>query len=192
MDSKKLLTNRFSEALSYAVEIHGNQFRKGTEIPYVSHLFAVAGLVLENGGNEDETIAALLHDAPEDQEVTIEEISERFGSKVAGIVKECSDAFEQPKPPWRERKEKYINSLPNKSKSALLVSLADKLHNSRTLYMDYQVIGEELWDRFKGKKEGTLWYCRSMVEAFRKVIDNNPMLDELDRIVTELETLALN
>jgi len=189
MSSEKTLTDKFTQALTYSVKKHQKQLRKGTDTPYVSHLLAVAGLVLEYGGDEEEAIAALLHDAPEDQQVPIEEISDLFGSRVAGIVAECSDTFEKPKPPWRERKEKYIENIPRTSQSATLVSLADKLHNSRTLLMDYRLVGEDLWDRFNGKKEGTLWYYRSMVEAFRK-ITANPMLDEFDRVVTELENLS--
>lgn len=189
MSAAKILTDKFTHALTYSVKKHQNQLRKGTDIPYVSHLLAVAGLVLEYGGDEEEAIAALLHDAPEDQQVPIEEINEIFGNRVAGIVAECSDTFEEPKPPWRERKEKYIKNIPNKSQSAILVSLADKLHNSRALLMDYRLVGEDLWDRFNGKKEGTLWYYRSMVEAFKHLTDS-PILSEFEKVVTELESLA--
>lgn len=157
---------RFSGAASFAVELHGEQVRKGSGIPYASHLLTVAALVIENGGDEDETIAALLHDAVEDQggKPMLERIRARYGGKVAHIVKACTDADETPKPPWRKRKERYISSLKCKDEPALLVSLADKVHNARAILADYREVGEALWDRFRGKRNGTLWYYRALAD----------------------------
>jgi GAF domain-containing protein len=187
------LTTRFDEALVYASRLHAHQARKGTEVPYISHLLAVAGLVLEHGADEDTAIAALLHDAVEDQggAATREEIRRRFGDTVVQIIDGCTDADVLPKPPWRERKEKYIAHIREASPSVLLVSAADKLHNVRTILADYRKAGEALWDRFNGGREGTLWYYRSLVEAFREVSSSMPLVEELDQVVSELERPAL-
>ncbi|HUE83156.1 MAG TPA: HD domain-containing protein, partial [Pyrinomonadaceae bacterium] len=165
--------------------------RKGTEIPYVAHVLAVASIALEYGANEDEAIAALLHDAVEDAGGLdrLEDIRNRFGDNVAEIVNACTDAYVTPKPPWKERKEKYIEHIAEASKSARLVSAADKLHNARAILRDYGVEGEALWSRFNGGKEGTLWYYRALVAAFRSVQDNE-LIAELDRVVSEIETSA--
>jgi (p)ppGpp synthase/HD superfamily hydrolase len=185
------LSQRFQEAVSYAATLHADQQRKLSGEPYVAHLLAVAALVMEHGGNEDETIAALLHDAVEDQGgmVTLAEIRRRFGSTVAEIVEACSDATMTPKPPWHERKEAYIARLGNASASVRLVSAADKLHNVRSILRDYRRVGELLWRHFRGGREGTLWYYRTVVETLKQ-IDNNELVQELDRIVTEIEQLA--
>ena len=187
------LTTRFEEALVFASRLHVHQVRKGTTIPYVSHLLAVAGLVMENGASEDEAIAALLHDAVEDQGggATREEIRRRFGDTVVQIIDGCTDADMIPKPPWRERKEKYIAHIREASPSVRLVSAADKLHNARAILADYRVMGEALWGRFNGGKEGTLWYYRSLVKAFREASGSMPLVEELDQVVSELERLAL-
>ena len=186
------LSTRFDEALVFASRLHVHQVRKGTTIPYVSHLLAVAGLVLENGASEDEAIAALLHDAVEDQggAAAREEIRRRFGDSVAQIVDGCTDADVIPKPSWRERKEKYIAHVRVASPSVRLVSAADKLHNARAILADYRVMGEVLWDRFNGGKDGTLWYYRSLVDTFREVSGSTPLVKELGRVVSELERLA--
>jgi len=154
-----MLTGRFDDALVFASRLHRAQRRKGTDIPYVSHLMAVSALVLEHGGNEDQAIAALLHDAAEDQggATILEEIRGRFGEPVARIVADCTDAWEEPKPDWRPRKEAYIAKLPAKHASSLLVSLADKTHNARAILNDYRVLGDALWSRFNGGREGTFW-----------------------------------
>src|SRR5918911_197645 len=155
-----ILSERFNEAFLYASQLHAEQTRKGTTIPYIAHLMAVTAIVLENGGNEDEAIAALLHDSIEDQggEATRQEIRRRFGETVVEIVNGCTDAEVIPKPPWRARKEAYIAHLIHASPSVRLVSAADKLHNARAILADYRVLGESLWKRFNGGKEGTLWY----------------------------------
>jgi (p)ppGpp synthase/HD superfamily hydrolase len=185
------LSSRFEEALTFATRLHAGQCRKSTTIPYVAHLLGVASLVLEAGGDEDEAIAALLHDAVEDQggEATLEEIRRRFGETVAAIVDGCSDTTTVPKPPWRARKEAYIAHLREASASECLVSAADKLHNARTILADYRVLGEVLWERFNGGKEGTLWYYRALVETFRAA-SPTPLVEELERVVAEIERLA--
>jgi (p)ppGpp synthase/HD superfamily hydrolase len=179
---------KFERALVYAARLHKDQYRKGTRIPYVTHLLAVAAIVGENGGTEDETVAALLHDAPEDQggEATLEEIRTRFGDEVAQIVDGCTDTYEDPKPPWRERKERYLAHLRHASRSVRLVSTADKVHNARTVPSDYRTLGEDLWKRFNGGKEGTLWYYRAITDVLWTENDN-PVAEELDRVVTELD-----
>lgn len=180
-EPKPVLGARFEEALAYAAELHRTQFRKGTAIPYISHLLAVCALVLEHGGSEDEAIAAVLHDAVEDQggPPTLDEIRRRFGDRVASIVAACSDTDKTPKPPWRERKQAYIDHLREEqtSDSILLVSACDKLHNLRAIVADYERIGAALWDRFNEGAEEQVWYYGELLDAFaeRKV---NPSLVE--------------
>jgi (p)ppGpp synthase/HD superfamily hydrolase len=185
------LGERFEAALVLAARLHRDQVRKQTEIPYVSHLLAVAGLVLEHGASEDEAIAALLHDAVEDQggAATRELIRERFGEAVADIVAGCSDTDVTPNPPWRARKQAYVSHLAQASPSVRLVALADKVHNARSILADYRILGEAVWDRFSAGREGTLWYYRALREAFR-AHGTNPLLEELERVLTELESLA--
>jgi (p)ppGpp synthase/HD superfamily hydrolase len=185
------LSARFEEALILAVRWHAGQVRKETTIPYIAHLLGVTSLVLEQGADEDEAVAALLHDAVEDQGgvVALEEIRRRFGDRVAEIVAGCTDAWTTPKPPWRERKEAYIAHLRQASASVRLVSAADKLHNARSILADYRVLGDALWSRFNGGKAGTLWYYRALVETLRS-IDSTPLVEELARVVSEIERLA--
>ena len=184
-----MLTERFDAALAFAARRHADQRRKGTDIPYVSHLLGVASIVLENGGNEDEAIAALLHDSVEDQKASLAEIRQRFGDGVAAIVAGCSDTDVSPKPPWRERKEAYIAHLASATPSVLLVSAADKLHNARAILADYRDLGDDLWGRFNAGKVETLWYYRALVKALRAAPATR-MVDELDRTVAEIERLA--
>jgi HD domain len=185
------LTSRFAEALALACELHRSQARKGTQIPYVSHLLAVASLALEYGATEDEAIAAVLHDAVEDQggAPTARVIENKFGKRVADIVRACSDTDVVPKPPWRERKEAYIAHVRDASASVRLVSACDKLHNARAILADYREHGESLWERFSGGRDGTLWYYRELIDAF-SANGRSRLVDELDRVVTELEVLA--
>lgn len=147
-----MLTGRYDEAFRYAHELHSNQKRKGTSIPYISHLMTVSALVIENGGTEDQAIGALLHDAAEDQggAATLEVVRDRFGDAVAEIVSDCTDAWDEPKPEWRPRKEAYLAKLPAKPPRSLLVSLADKTHNAEAILFDYRVLDDALWDRFNG------------------------------------------
>ncbi len=186
-----MLSSRFGDALVYASQLHRDQLRKGTHIPYVSHLLAVTALVLEHGGTENEAIAALLHDAVEDQggSETREAIRERFGEDVAAIVDGCTDADSLPKPPWCERKKAYVAHVAVAPPSVRLVSAADKLHNARAILADYRQLGETLWDRFYGGRDGTLWYYRALADAFRSV-ESNALSEELDRTVAELECLV--
>ena len=185
------LSPRFEEALLYAARLHASQLRKGGSIPYVAHLLGVASIALQYGANEDEAVAALLHDAVEDQggAATREEIRGRFGDKVAEIVDGCTDADTLPKPPWKRRKEAYVAHIRNASASVRLVSACDKLQNARAILADYRVLGESLWRRFSGGKEGTLWYYRALVQAFREA-GTSPLIEELDRVVSEIERLA--
>jgi len=182
---------RFTAALSFASELHGSQKRKGTTVPYIAHLLSVAALVIEAGGDEDTAIAALLHDAVEDQggAPMLARIRARFGRKVAKVVEACSDTDLDPKPPWQKRKEDYIAAISHKSPQALLVSLADKVHNARAILSDYKVVGEKVWDRFTGGRQGTLWYYDSLVEAFRGRTPK-PLWKELAETVTAIHALA--
>ena len=182
---------KFESALLYATQLHRYQERKGSGVPYVMHLLAVASIVGENGGTEDEVIAALLHDAPEDMggEERLEDIRRRYGGTVAEIVEGCTDTYEDPKPAWRPRKERYVTHVAEAPRSVRLVSAADKLHNARSILADLRAIGEGLWGRFTGGKAGTLWYYRALVDAYKKA-GNDPLAEELDRVVGEIEALA--
>ena len=186
-----ILTTRFETALQYAFRLHAKQARKGKDIPYISHLLAVAALVIEDGGDEDQAIAALLHDAVEDQGgvKTLEEIRERYGAHVAEIVDGCTDAYTIPKPPWRARKERYIAHLRRASPEVVRVSLADKLHNARAILADLRQDGDDTFERFNGGKQGTLWYYTALVEVFQEV-GNSPMVGELAEVVAQIEALA--
>lgn len=187
-----LLSERFQDALVFAAQLHAEQVRKGSGVPYVAHLLGVASLVLEAGGTEDDAIAALLHDAIEDcgGAPTREAIRQRFGDTVTAIVDGCTDADTTPKPPWRQRKEAYIAHIPEASPSVRLVSAADKLYNARSILRDYRVLGEELWQRFRGGKEGTLWYYRALIKAFQQAGSNPSLVEELARVVDEIEGLV--
>jgi (p)ppGpp synthase/HD superfamily hydrolase len=182
---------RFDQALLYASELHRRQVRKGTTIPYIAHLLSVTALVLEDGGGEDEAIAALLHDAVEDQggQATLAEISRRFGEQVASWVLALSDTDTIPKPPWRARKEQYFEHLAKASPEVLRISLADKLHNARSILEDVRREGGATWARFKGGKAGTLWYYRSLADLFQSRL-SSPRAAELDRVVAEMEALS--
>jgi ADP-ribosyl-[dinitrogen reductase] hydrolase len=183
------LSPTFTEALVFATERHATQKRKGSDVPYVAHLLAVTALVLDYGGTEAEAIAALLHDSVEDQKAKIDEIRERFGAPVADIVSGCSDTDEDPKPPWRPRKEAFIAGLSLLPAAVRLVVAADKLHNARTILKDYRQIGEALWSRFTGGRDGTLWYYRSVADTLRET-GPAALADELDETVCEIERLA--
>lgn len=188
---KSLITNQFMDAVSFAFDLHRNQFRKGTDIPYMAHLLSVASIVLEEGGDEELTIAALLHDAVEDQGglETLNEIKARYGERVADIVLGCSDSFVIPKPPWRERKESYLLHLQTASIDVLLVSLADKIHNARSILFDLKKHGSDTWSRFNGGREGTLWYYKALVSIF--LLRGSPVLaNELSRLYEEVELLS--
>lgn len=184
---------RFDEALLWAHTLHRAQRRKGSETPYIAHLLGVSSLVIEHGGDEDEAIAALLHDAIEDQGVTEALIAERMGAGVATIVAGCTDADVIPKPPWEDRKRAYLAHLVDAAPSVLLVSSADKLYNARTILSDHRQVGDEVFRRFTAPKERTLWYYRGLVTAYRAAANftvrpGTPRLvAELDDVVAALE-----
>lgn len=186
-----IFSNRFIQALSYAARLHAKQFRKRTERPYIGHLLSVTSIVIEYGGDEEMAIAALLHDAVEDQggRPRLREIRQKFGKRVAHIVDGCTDSYEEPKPPWMDRKRAYLKRLRNESAEVRLVSAADKLSNARETLYEVRVNGDAVFERFAGKKEGTLWYYRALVKEFRKA-GSNPLVEEFDRVVTELESVA--
>jgi (p)ppGpp synthase/HD superfamily hydrolase len=186
------LSARFSEALVYAAALHGDQRRKISGEPYLAHLLGVASFALEHGADENEAIAALLHDAIEDQggAAAREEIRRRFGQEVAEIVEGCSDAATTPKPPWRQRKRAHVARLRHASASVRLVSACDKLHNVQALLREYRLRGESLWNHFRGGREGTLWYYRAVVDTLKQA-GASPLIEELDRVVCEIERLAL-
>lgn len=189
--SISVLTTTFDEAVRYARELHHDQVRKGTRIPYLSHLLGAATLVMDQGGDEDEVIAALLHDALEDQphRTSYEEITRRFGDKVARIVLACSDAVEHPKPPWRERKERYIEHLRTAPEDVLRVSLADKLHNARAILADWRVIGDDVWGKFSAGRDEQLWYYGALLDVFTERAPS-PLVTELAVTVAHLREAA--
>jgi (p)ppGpp synthase/HD superfamily hydrolase len=182
------LTDRFSSAVALALDLHRAQKRKVSGTPFVAHLFRVAGTVLEHGADEDTAIAAVLHDAIEDQggPKARDIIRDRFGARVVNIVDECSDTDETPKPPWRERKERYLAHLAKASPSARMISAADKLDNIRSLLSSYRQSGEAVWEHFRGGKDGTLWYFRSVCDILEHTGPES-LADELSRAVVEFE-----
>ena len=186
-----VLTGRFEKALVYAARLHATQYRKGTSRPYLAHLLGVASIVLTHGGDEDEAIAALLHDAVEDQGglKTLRAIRKKFGARVARIVDGCTDSYTVPKPPWLERKKEYLRHLRRADSSVRLVSAADKLYNAREILDDYRTRRDSVFDRFKGGKKGTIWYYREVARILRRK-GPRTLVRELDRVVTELERLA--
>jgi (p)ppGpp synthase/HD superfamily hydrolase len=187
----------FERALAFATRLHAAQTRKQTEIPYIAHLMSVAALVLEYGGDRDEAIAGLLHDSIEDQGVRYSggvlalkaTIAQEFGARVLGIVEGCTDSETEPKPPWRERKEAYIRHVAGACDSVRLVSCVDKLHNARSIVSDLRVCGCALFERFTGKKEGTLWYYRELSRVFARAGPPHPAA-ELSRTVAMMDELA--
>lgn len=189
-DPIPLLSPRFNDALVFACTAHATQKRKGTEIPYVAHLLGVASIALDNGADEEQAIAALLHDAVEDQGVTVEQIAAVFGPRVAGMVADCTDSAGPDKPEWRARKEAYIAGLGSKPQESLLVSVSDKTHNARAIVDDRIEIGPALWGRFTGGREGTLWYYRALADRFEALLPGPPAR-RLRAAVAEMERLAM-
>ncbi|MEE8498189.1 MAG: HD domain-containing protein [Acidimicrobiia bacterium] len=186
-----ITSERFASGFAWAERLHRDQKRKASSIPYVSHLLAVAALTLEYGGDEDQAIAALLHDAAEDQGglATLEAIRSDFGDRVADIVAACSDTFETPKPEWRDRKENFVSDLESISLDGLLVVAADKLHNATTMLEDHRVIGAELWLRFTGSRDQQLWYLKSVAEICSRRLGGDALrlADRLLSVVASLE-----
>jgi (p)ppGpp synthase/HD superfamily hydrolase len=189
------LTWRFDLALQFASGLHHQQARKGVSIPYISHLMSVCGLVIEAGGDEDQAIAALLHDAVEDQGglPTLATIRHMFGDRVANTVESCSDSTTtdpNEKLPWRSRKDKYLEHLRSANDDALLVSAADKLHNARAILADYRELGEELWKIFNASKAEQLWYYGALVDVLEGTVAPKRLITELRRVVDELKQLS--
>ena len=185
------LGSRVLRAFQFAADKHAGQTRKASTIPYIAHLMGVASLVLEAGGDEDLAIGALLHDVVEDcgGAPMLKEVRRRFGARVAKVVDGCTDADTYPKPPWRERKEKYLRHLAVADADTRLVSAADKLNNVRSILSDYREVGELVWARFQGGREGTLWYYRTLRDEFLRHAPNRITRD-LELAVNELESLA--
>lgn len=181
-------SDRFCDALAYTTRLHAEQKRKVSGAPYLSHLLRVTGIAIGHGADEDEAIAALLHDAVEDQggTPTLLAIRERFGTRVAEIVDGCTDADGHPKPPWRRRKEIYLARLRDASPSVRLVAACDKLDNARSVLSNYLQRGESIWDRFRGGRDGTLWYLQSVVHVLDQS-DCGSLVDELRRVVRQIE-----
>lgn len=182
---------RFRRAFLFAADKHSGQTRKASDTPYIAHLMGVASLVLEFGGDEDLAIAALLHDVVEDcgGMRLLRDVRRRFGPRVAKIVDGCTDSCTDPKPPWRERKETYLRHLKKADAETRLVSAADKLNNVRSILADYREVGESIWARFNGGRDGTLWYYRSLLEEFLRHKPNR-LMGELELAVQELEASA--
>lgn len=189
--NKIKLGRRFLSAFEFSAAQHADQTRKASTIPYIAHLIGVASLVLEAGGDEDLAIAALLHDVVEDcgGAPMLKEVRRRFGARVAKIVDGCTDAYSIPKPPWHDRKVSYINRLKKENAETRLVSAADKLNNVRSILSDYRAIGESVWSRFNGGREGTLWYYRTLRDEFLRSRPNRITRD-FDLAVQELESLT--
>jgi (p)ppGpp synthase/HD superfamily hydrolase len=185
------LTDRFDEALTYASDVHRTQTRKGDGVPYVAHVLAAASLVLEFGGDEDQAIAALLHDAAEDAGGAdrVRDIRARFGARVADIVEVCSDTLEDPKPPWRDRKETFLERLETAPADALLVIAADKLHNAGSILRDLRRVGETVWDRFSAGRDSQLWYYRRLTSILILRLPG-PLTDEFAATVEQLTAEA--
>ena len=195
------LGDRFGGALGFAAELHRSQLRKGTDVPYVAHLLAVAAIAIEHGATEDEAIAALLHDSIEDQgpgypggaDALRAVIRERFGEAVLAIVEGCTDADTEPKPPWKERKTAYLAHLEKAEHSVLLVACADKLHNVRSTVADLARAADRdaFWKRFNGSRDGQLWYYRALGKIFLERFPG-PLAEDLARAVLELTALAVS
>jgi len=182
------LTGRFDEAVRYAREVHAQQTRKGTRTPYIAHLLGVSSIVLDDGGNEDEAIAALLHDAAEDHggRPRLDDIRSRFGDGVATIVEDCTDSWETPKKPWAERKRAYAEHARTLPPPSLRVSVADKVHNTYAILRDLRNEGESVWERFNAAPDDVISYYQLLVRAYREA-GGGKLVDELERIVRGIE-----
>lgn len=181
-----MISNKFNDALAWAVLLHRDQVRKTSNTPYIGHLLSVAALVLENGGGEEQAIAAILHDSVEDQGVTVDEIVSRFGQKVADLVDAVTEPHGDSKPSWKERKNLYLSKLRDSSAEAVLISLADKLHNARSLEEGLYAHSEVLWDKFFNFKK-THWFYKELIEVYRaKGFETSWLFIELDRVIERL------
>jgi hypothetical protein len=188
-----LLSGRFVDALEAAAVMFADKKRKGCDVPYISHLLATCVIALENGANEDEAIAALFHDAIEDikDKDRVRAIVGLFGPEVSRIVEACSDADTDPRPPWQERKERYLERLLTENRSVLLVSAADKLHNARSIAANLKEDGESVWARFNAPRDKQLWYYGELVKIYRRHLsENQALVDELELAIAEMKRLA--
>ncbi len=183
-----MFSTKFNEALTWATDLHKNQVRKTSNNPYIAHLLWVAGLIIENGGSEEQAIAALLHDSIEDQGVTVEEITRRFSQEVADLVDAVTESYSHPKPEWIERKNLYLDKLRGSSREAVLISLADKLHNARALEEGLYAHGEGMWEQFfKSRKHETYWFYQELMAVYRdKGFEDNWLFIELDRLLQRI------
>jgi (p)ppGpp synthase/HD superfamily hydrolase len=183
-----MLSNRFYDAFMFAAQKHAQQIRKGTQVPYISHLMGVCSLVMEAGGDEDLAIAGLLHDVVEDcgGKRTLGQVRRLFGERVAHVVEGCTDSYSIPKPPWRQRKIEYLKRLRSADDDIRLVSAADKLYNARSILVDYKECGELVWQRFKGGRNGTLWYYQAVSDELGGPRSNR-LANELAQVVAELQ-----
>ncbi len=186
------LTSKFSEALTYAAAAHAGQTRRGTAIPYLAHCLSVAALALEAGCDEETAIAALLHDVVEDcgGPPRLSEIREQFGEVVAATVSACSDTDQTPKPPWKARKQAWLEAFPRMPPAAQLVSTCDKLHNARAIVGDLYEMGEVVWQKFNGGREGTLWYYATFVNLCRETTLPSALVEYLRRVVETMRVVA--
>jgi (p)ppGpp synthase/HD superfamily hydrolase len=197
MAAKDAISPRLRDALCLADSLHGHDTRKQSPVPMLAHLLGVCALVQHDGGDEDEAIAALLHDALEDkpEQITITKIEERFGPKVASIVVIATDTPPDfgggRKPPWRQRKEQYLDTIRRTDPSLLRVTIADKVDNLRAILADYRRLGEPFWSRFSAPKHDQLWYYRTALEAYRTAGFTGSLLNELERLVRQLEEVSL-
>jgi (p)ppGpp synthase/HD superfamily hydrolase len=195
------LSSRFDEAVRYAHEVHGSQTQKGSDVPYLAHLFGVSSIVLDSGGGEDEAIAALLHDAAEDHggRERLDDIRRRFGDLVGRIVEDCTDSWSTPPEPWAERKHRYVAHARTLAGPSLRVSVADKVHNTYRILRDLRSIGEDVWDRYSASPDDVLAYYQGLVRAYREALSAGGrervngaegagrLVDELERIVRGIE-----
>ena len=185
-----MLTDRFITALTSAATWHQAQERKGKPVPYISHLLIVAGRVLEDGGDEDQAIAALLHDTLEDTDVDEATIRSMFGDEVGRIVLACSDTTTRPKPPWLERKQHHLARLQGEDAAVLRVTAADKLHNCADTVAEVRQKGLGVFDRFRGRRQGTCWYYAAVWTVLDDRFPGSPLTDELGARARELHDLA--
>jgi len=188
------LNGKFEQALLLASDLHQNQIRKGSSIPYLSHLLGVTSIALRFGASEDEAIAALLHDAVEDQggAPTLKKIEDQFGNTVARIVMGCSDSNQTPKPPWHQRKQTYLNHLMSAEESIVFISAADKLYNAQDCIYTHHEIQEQLWNLFSAPKEDTKWYYRSLAEIYQsRKMDCPRIAPLLNEVISTIEELLM-
>lgn len=188
------LSEPLYKALQFTFKLHGRDTRKASNVPYLAHLLSVCAMTQQDGGDEDEAIAALLHDALEDkpEETSRAEIAELFGERVLTIIESSIDTPPDykggAKLPWRERKEAYLAHVRSADSSLLRVTIADKIDNARAILAEYGRVGDELWKRFNAGRDDQLWYYESAVAAYDAAGYRGPLLEELRRLVAEMRS----